>query len=69
MNLAYYYYIWSTLVYVSIDEKQQWIPTNDLLELEEWWGINRNKMILIIVWNFDGFHILDDLPNGEIFCV
>jgi len=53
--------------YLSTDYESIWLPSGDTAPERERKMINSPKMMLTIVWNPHGFHVIDVLPKGYKF--
>jgi hypothetical protein len=51
--------------YWEIDWEQQWLPEDDEPRTRTRRGIDHNRTMLTIVWNPNGFHLIDAMPQGE----
>jgi hypothetical protein len=53
--------------YFIIDWETQWFPEEDEPATRMQKTIDHRKMMVTIVWNLFGFHVVDILPQGETF--
>jgi hypothetical protein len=51
----------------GIDWGQQWLPADDEPGAWRRRGINHEKTLLTVVWNTQGFHLIDTMPRREKF--
>jgi hypothetical protein len=66
------YQAWQSVVildeswfYWEVDWERQCLPKDDEPAARTKRGINHNKTMLMIVWNPNGFCLIDAMPKGE----
>jgi ABC-type uncharacterized transport system YnjBCD substrate-binding protein len=49
--------------YLSTDHEMIWLQSDEKGPTQEWHTIQRKKLMLTMVWNPIGFHLINILPN------